>query len=319
MNAYYATRLSENMGESPEGFRVCTSVPLCRSGWQTYRAEELGLGSADEVRVYRSPDEILSRTFLASLEGRTITSPHPPIMLTPANASGYSRGHAQNIGEGTPLPNGDRVVVGDLWITDGFLIDQIDQGLREVSVGYSCSYSDRGDGTFEQRDLRANHIAIVPNGRAGSKIRINDSKPEGDNVDNDTKRLMETLERLVAILEARETTTDTRTEPFSFKKRSEPLANRLIAECNDLQKVLGRNPSPVELNDWFLRSVHDARQAADDGADYAAKMKAAGREMQQRFIPAACRPSLLRRTEDAVEDWGAAQNRRGRELRSAKR
>ena len=70
----------------------------------------------------------------------------------------------------------EQTLMADLIITDPQLIDEILAGrLREVSVGYDCVYfpEDSGDG-YVQRNITANHLAIVPTGRAGPAARIYD-------------------------------------------------------------------------------------------------------------------------------------------------
>jgi hypothetical protein len=125
--------------------------------------------------VYRSPEEVLSKKFLASLEGKPVTDSHPDQFLNSENANWYLRGHVQNVRKGDQLPDGEQAVIGDLVVTDAGLIAKIRNGLRELSVGYGCKYVDNKDGTFSQTRLEANHIAIVDSGRAGKHVRIRDN------------------------------------------------------------------------------------------------------------------------------------------------
>ena len=43
MKAYYGSRISGNMTETPEGYLICLNVPIARTGTQTYMRSELGL------------------------------------------------------------------------------------------------------------------------------------------------------------------------------------------------------------------------------------------------------------------------------------
>lgn len=65
MNAYLTFRLSENIGETPEGYLVCRGTPVSRTAMfepLLYRKSEIGLGSSDtEVRVWRSPEALFDR------------------------------------------------------------------------------------------------------------------------------------------------------------------------------------------------------------------------------------------------------------------
>jgi hypothetical protein len=74
------------------------------------------------------------------------------------------------------LPDGEKSLIGDIIITDATLAQKVLDGqLREVSLGYSCEYVPNGDGTWDQRKLRTNHCALVPDGRAGEHVRIYDA------------------------------------------------------------------------------------------------------------------------------------------------
>lgn len=177
--AYYGSRISENRTKTPEGFLICHNVPIARTGWQDYLANEIGVeGSYDKiVKVFRSEEEVFSEATLASFEGKTITDEHPTDWVVPNNMSLYDKGHAQNVRRGTG-ENTD-LLIADLFVTDPNLITKIEQGLKkEVSCGYDCLYeqdSDKQD-KFLQKQIRGNHIAVVQSGRAGSRVAIKDSK-----------------------------------------------------------------------------------------------------------------------------------------------
>jgi hypothetical protein len=176
--AFYGSRLTGHMSQTPEGFLVCHGARLSRTAVKTpqrYRGGEIGLSTDDEVDVYRSAEEVTNRVSLASLEGKPVCDNHPGQFLTSENVGWYGKGHVQHVREGDPLPDGERVIVGDLVITDSELIVKIKGGVRNISVGYDCEYRSRDDGSFEQRKIRANHVAVVANGRAGEHVRILDS------------------------------------------------------------------------------------------------------------------------------------------------
>jgi hypothetical protein len=175
---FYASRLSDHISATPEGFLVCRDAVLCRTATrvpQRYRGSELGLRTDDIVNVYRSPEEVLSEEFLASLEGKSVTDTHPGTFLDADNASWYTKGHVQHVKRGPRLPDGEQSVIGNLVVTDSALIEKIKSGVRELSVGYQCEYVPNGNGTFSQTKLRGNHVAVVPDGRAGKHVRILDA------------------------------------------------------------------------------------------------------------------------------------------------
>lgn len=178
MQGYFGDAISARLSSTPEGFLICQGAKLCRSGWQRYHGSELGLNTDGSVNVFRPPEEVLSPAFLASLEGKCVCDSHPNHFVDSSNARWYCCGHVQNVRKGPALPNGDVTVLGDLIVTDESLIRKIEQGRRELSVGYAYQLSRDHDGTFEMRDLIANHLACVEKARAGSEIRILDHAPQ---------------------------------------------------------------------------------------------------------------------------------------------
>ena len=174
--AYYGTKISEHMTKTPEGYLICHSVPVARTGWQDYLGSEIGLTDAGLVKVYRSADEVFAPATIASFEGKTVTDGHPPQWLAPDNESSYSKGHGQNSRQGgSDEPD---LLIADLFIKDAVLINKVENGLREVSCGYDCVYEPMEAGQYAQKQIRGNHIAIVPNGRAGDRVAIRDSQEE---------------------------------------------------------------------------------------------------------------------------------------------
>lgn len=173
--AFYGSRVSPHMTETPEGFLICHDVPIARTGKQDYLEREIGGDRDDMIAVIRTEDEVFSRAAMASFEGKPVTEEHPPIQVTSENSGIYAKGHVQNVHRGS----GDDadLLLADLFITDGELIRAIKNGLREVSCGYECEYVQDERGKVYQRQIRGNHVAVVAAGRAGGRVSIQDSKP----------------------------------------------------------------------------------------------------------------------------------------------
>ncbi|NFM72845.1 DUF2213 domain-containing protein [Clostridium botulinum] len=175
MRAFYGSRFSPNMTRTPEGFLICHNVPIARTGWYEYLPQELGIeGNQNElVKVYRDPEEVFSNSAIASFEGKPVTDEHPPDLLTSENSKIFIKGTTQNVRQDKKEPD---LLIADLIIYDSVLIDEVDQGKREVSCGYECDYKENEDGTYSQIDIRGNHVAVVEAGRAGNRVSIKDSK-----------------------------------------------------------------------------------------------------------------------------------------------
>jgi len=177
MRAYYGSRFSKNMTATPEGFLICHNVPIARTGWYEYLDHELGVGNQGQVvKVYRSPEEVFSPAAIASFEGKILTDEHPPVAVTPDNAVLYTKGAIQNVRPGSG--ESSDLLMADLVVYDKTLIAEIRDGKREVSCGYECTYEASGDGTYLQKDIRGNHVAVVKSGRAGDRVAIQDSKQD---------------------------------------------------------------------------------------------------------------------------------------------
>ena len=176
MIQYYGYTISPNQIETGEGFLICRNVPISRTGDQEYMGWEIGIpgaGGGQIVTVHRPPEEVFSTAALASFEGKPVTNDHPPVLIGPDDVKTYEMGHAQNVRRGDG--EWEEYTLVDLHIHDRELIDAVQSGKREISCGYECEYVPNGDGTYTQRNIRGNHVAVVERGRAGKRAAILDS------------------------------------------------------------------------------------------------------------------------------------------------
>lgn len=164
------------MTKTPEGFLVCHNVPIARTGMYEYLGREIGADDKPNeiVKVYRSPEEVFNPAAIASFEGKTATDEHPTQLVTSENNNSFDRGDVTNVRQGTGKESD--LLLADLVIKDSVLISEIEAGKREVSCGYDCVYEENEDGTYSQKQIRGNHVAIVRAGRAGNRVSIKDSK-----------------------------------------------------------------------------------------------------------------------------------------------
>jgi hypothetical protein len=190
---YYTSKITDNIGRTPENFLVCRDAVIGRTGFQTYKGEELlrehgkdklkdlgfdNVSSADDIPLFRDPSEVFHSDTLRSFEGKPFTDNHPPGFVTTENIGLYQKGHIQNIRKGSePLDSGDWPMLADIVITDAALAAEIENGDRpDLSSGYGYSLKAH-NGTLWQTDIVGNHVARVPKGRAGSDARIYDAAP----------------------------------------------------------------------------------------------------------------------------------------------
>lgn len=165
---------------TPEGFLICTGVPIARTGEYEYFASEgmspgIEPDASGRIISRREPEQVFAPAALASFEGKPVTLGHPDVdEVTPDDWRQYAVGHVTNVRRG----QGDDAdkVIADLVISDAAAIDAINGGLREVSCGYDVTVEQVEPGVERQTHIRGNHVALVPAGRAGSECAIRDSK-----------------------------------------------------------------------------------------------------------------------------------------------
>tara|TARA_R110000851_G_scaffold244874_4_gene397647 strand:- start:337 stop:1428 length:1092 start_codon:yes stop_codon:yes gene_type:complete len=150
---------------------------FARTGSQLYTAKQLGLVDADPskiITVWREAADVFDEASLESFRSAPVTVGHPlnddgtPKAVSAENAKELQVGML----EGMPLRDED-TLGGTLVITAKEAIDAIEEGTQELSAGYICDIEEV-DGKYFQRNIRANHIAIVAKGRAGTSCRISD-------------------------------------------------------------------------------------------------------------------------------------------------
>ena len=154
---------------TPEGYlRVwCRAA---RAGTQLYRRAD-----GSQVREYRPPEEVGAPDSLSTFGMKPATWGHPPVLLDSANTKQYQIGYS---GSQVRYTNGFVEVA--LVITDDDAIQKIKRkDASEVSAGYKVDFDPTPGITSEgeeyagiQRNIRVNHIAIVPRGRAGPEVRL---------------------------------------------------------------------------------------------------------------------------------------------------
>ena len=179
--------------QTGEGYLVATAK-VARTGMQKYYAAELGDVAAqagfkpnDIVRVYRHPDQVFAQDTLNSITRVPVTIDHPQENVNADNWAQYAVGE---VGDAF-AKDGEWIVVNPM-IKDAKGIEAAKTTHKEISMGYNANIVKARDGIdadFEMTDIRMNHLALVPRGRAGSQARIGDSwgaAPISDNQPGDT-------------------------------------------------------------------------------------------------------------------------------------
>lgn len=176
-----AARVSSTR-KTEEGYLIAEAFAV-RTGIQLYAGDEVdpdneyGLRDRPVVRVYRSEKEVRDVNSLRSFSHAPITIGHPKEAVTAANWKDLAVGEVS-----TEATWEDNKIKLPLIFKDARAAVVIDSGVRELSAGYRCQLV-VGDGvspegeTYDaaQTNIRINHLAIVPKGRAGEQCRIDDA------------------------------------------------------------------------------------------------------------------------------------------------
>lgn len=156
----YATRPAE---KTDEGFLVARA-PVTSIGVFTYRNPD-----GSERRELRLPEEVFNEDSLATLRMKPLTLLHPDEAVTPENIAELQVGTV-----GTDVTTDSYRVYVSLAATKKDGIEAVENGTaRSLSCGYVCDI-EWTSGTWMgmkydciQRNIRYNHVALVPVPRAG--------------------------------------------------------------------------------------------------------------------------------------------------------
>lgn len=184
MKYFFKTRLGNTRFQLADGSILFKDVPIGRTGEQVYGAEELPELTPDSdglIVVRRTPEEVFSERTIASFEGMAVTIGHPKdfggniIFVTPENWRRLANGHIQNVRRGEGASSD--LLLADVIAKTPEAIQAVEDGDDEVSCGYDADYRQISPGVAEQYAITGNHLALVPNGRAGSRCALGDSMP----------------------------------------------------------------------------------------------------------------------------------------------
>lgn len=163
-----------------DGYLVA-DARVVRTGIQIYTGAEVGKPELPTVRVYRPEAEVFSSDSLASFSHIPVTNDHPAEAVTADNWRTLAVGETS----GEVLRDGHRLRI-PLIVKDAAAVRAVQGGKRELSAGYTCdlAFEDGVTPSGEaydaiQKNIRANHLAIVQRGRAGSECRIGDAAAWG--------------------------------------------------------------------------------------------------------------------------------------------
>ena len=150
---------------------------VARTGIQMYRGDEMGRPDLEWVKVYRPENEVFSNDARKTYAHRPVTNDHPAVAVDSSNWSEFAIGQTG----GDVMRDGDFVRV-PLVLMDGVAIQDVEQGKRELSMGYTADIEWKKGVTKDgdeydaiQTGIRANHLAVVDAARGGPSLRLGDT------------------------------------------------------------------------------------------------------------------------------------------------
>lgn len=163
------------------GFVEIKGNPISKAGVFDYLGSEIGAPEPDRVyKVYRPAEELSSPEAIASFKLAPLVDMHTMLGqeaqgLTPAERKGVQGVIGENVYYDAPYLRGNIKIFSE---AAKALVDSGER--RELSPGYRCKY-EFAEGVFDgerydaiQRDIRANHLALVEEGRTGSDVAVLD-------------------------------------------------------------------------------------------------------------------------------------------------
>lgn len=164
------------------GFITIPGNPLSKEGVFEYSGAQIGLTGPDAdriVRVYRPAEELASPECIESFKLIPFVDEHAMLGsedegMLPAERKGVQGMVGEDVYFDAPY------LRGNLRIVSESLKNAIRHGKVELSPGYRCQYEltpgvwngERYDAI--QRQIRANHLALVTEGRTGPDVRVLD-------------------------------------------------------------------------------------------------------------------------------------------------
>lgn len=162
-----------------------------RSGIQVYRGSELGRPDLETVRVLRPDSEVFSEQSLRSYAHKPVTNDHP---ATPVTADNWRKFAVGQVG-GEILRDKEFVRV-PVMLMDRETVKDYEAGKKQLSLGYLADVEWKSgvhDGVeydAVQRNIRANHLAVVAAARGGPHLVIGDDNKETEMTEKTLKQMV---------------------------------------------------------------------------------------------------------------------------------
>jgi hypothetical protein len=281
----------------PDG-RLRVDGYLTRTGVFEYRNAD---GSTR--REYRPEGEVFKADSVETFRDAIVTEDHPPEMISARNARAYQVGMIS----GAPRRDGKHVAA-TIVVNDAATIAKLERGEKnEISCGYECDLEaapgvspegERYDAV--QRNIRGNHVALVPIGRAGPTARVRmDAAEMIPSSENQTM----TVEDLKAALAAETSRAD------SLQAKLDALPPALAANAAKKKAAAEGDDEDSEESDDDKPAFLKKKLAKSDAAVKAIELKLAEAETALAAERSRADAAVQARTDAEAGSMAAARAR----------
>jgi hypothetical protein len=261
------------------GWFEIKDTPLSLAGVFQFKGSSLGLTGEDAEKIFNvyRPAEELSRAetiqsfrLLPWVDDHTMIGPTAEQSMVNA-APAEKKGVHGVVGEDVNFKDG--ALYGNIKCFSEEVAEKVKLGKKELSVGYFCDY-EKQSGVFNglqydyvQRNILANHLALVWVGRMGPTVAVGDQDEilKGARMEEQLKALLESIAALTAKVDA----VSAKVEALTVEEKTEPMGD---------QKQAAETKAEVPAADKKPEGGMDAAEIAKQAVqEYKAKNELAER------------------------------------------
>lgn len=254
--------LTDEVYKTPEGF-LKTRAIVTNTGIFKYLTKDGKI-----LLELRPPEEVFKEESINSLKNIPITDNHPNVLVNSDNIEELQKKGVVVGFTGSDVRYDGHAISVDLTITNDKMIKKIESGeQRALSCGYTTNldFSKTGyafgnnEYNSVQRDIIYNHVAVVPNGRAGDLAKIPLTIDSADNL------LVQIIEENKNDSKKEEKMADTKTTTtLNVDGINYDVERDIAKHINTLQKT----------NDSNIQKIADLETKVKEGVDLQAKFDA---------------------------------------------
>ena len=244
--------------KTSEGYLECYG-PVSRIG--VFKYPQLDGTVRLELRL---PEEVFTADSMGTLKLRPVTNEHPPGDLAMLTAETIKEFQVGNVGE--KIDSDGKFLMASYIIQDKQSVLDVEQKRKnEISLGYRCDLEEMS-GMYEgeafthiQRNIRYNHLALVPRGRAGQDVRIDEqevAKMPTINIDSVGYEVSPQVEVHINKLRADAIQTD------SDKKAMQKQIDEKQAELDAMKEEMANCKSEEDKKDKARKDAFEAEVSA---------------------------------------------------------